>query len=80
MITLTPTGTMTINATGGAAGQTVALYITTSGTSGYVVTFGTNLKSTGQVNTGVTSGKVWVVNFVCKDGTEWCETNRTTSM
>lgn len=79
-ITLTPTGAMQMNATSGFVGARLTLYVTTSGTSSFVVTFGTNFKSTGTLTTGATSAKVFVLQFVCKDGTTWAEISRTVAM
>lgn len=78
--TLTPTGAITLNATGGVTGQTMVLYITTSGTSSFVVTFGTNFKTTGTLSTGTVDAKVFIVSFICKDGTTWAEMSRTVAM
>lgn len=80
VFTITPTGSCTFNASGGTPGQRVTFYITTSGTSSYTLTWGTNFKVTGTLATGTVSGKVFTVSFVCKDGTEWAEVSRTTAM
>lgn len=77
--TITPTGNCTFNASTGAAGQRCVFVVTTSGTSSYVLTFGTNFKTTGTLTTGTSSGKVFTVSFVW-DGTKWCETARTVAM
>jgi hypothetical protein len=80
VFTVTPTGACTFNASGGIAGQRVSIIITTSGTTAYTLTFGTNFKVAGTLSTGTASGKVFVVNFVCKDGTLWVESGRTAAM
>jgi len=80
VITITPTGACTFNASGGVAGQRQTFIVTTSGTVSYILTFGTNFKSAGTLTTGTTSGKVFCVDFVCKDGTTWTETGRTAAM
>ena len=77
--TVTPTGAITFNASGGVAGQEATLVVTTSGTTAYTITFGTNFKTTGTLNTGTVSGKVFTVRFVY-DGTNWNENGRTTAM
>jgi hypothetical protein len=78
--TITPTGACTFNASGGVAGQRCNFIVTTSGTSSFVLTFGTNFKTTGTLTTGTTTAKVFVLSFVCKDGTTWCEASRTVAM
>ncbi len=79
VFTLTPAQAETINATNISAGQRVNLVVTTSGTTSYTLTFGTNFKSTGTLATGTTTGKVFVVSFV-SDGTNLNEVSRTTAM
>ncbi len=80
VITCTPTGAMTLNFTGGVAGEVTTFIFTTSGVSSFVITFGTNAKSQGTLATGTTTGKVFSVSFRCKDGTTWVETGRTIAM
>lgn len=78
--TLTPTNACTLNASIGLyIGQSCVFVITTSGTSSYVITFGTNFKSTGTLTTGTVSAKKFTVSFIW-DGTNWCEDGRTTAM
>lgn len=77
--TITPTGNCTFNASGGAAGQRCTFIVTTSGTTSYTLTFGTNFKSPGTLATGASSGKVFTISFVY-NGTNWCEISRTTAM
>ncbi len=77
--TITPTGDCTFNASGGVAGQLCTFIITTSGTSSYVLTFGTNFKSQGTLATGTVTAKIFTVTFRY-DGTNWCEIARTTAM
>lgn len=69
-ITVTPTGNITFNATGGTAGQEVTFFITTSGTTPYTITWGTNMLSTGTLSTGSVSAKHFRVDFKY-DGTNW---------
>lgn len=72
--------TATLNfAAGTRAGQRCILKVTTSGTTSYTLTFGTNTKSTGTLATGTTDAKVFVVQFIW-DGTNWLEAGRTTAM
>jgi len=78
--TITPTGACTFNASGGHINQKVNLVITTSGTTAYVLTFGTNFKSVGTLSTGTVTAKVFQISFTCKDGTLWVEEGRTTAM
>lgn len=79
IFTLTPAHTATINAASVVAGREIALVITTSGTSSFTLTFGTNFKATGTLATGTANAKVFVIRFV-SDGTNWNETSRTTAM
>ena len=89
-ITLTPTSTVlshtptqseTINFVSPAnyIGAEIFLVVTTSGSSSYTLTFGTNAKSTGTLATGTSTGKVFVICFL-SDGTNWNEVSRTTAM
>jgi len=77
---VTPTGTITFNATGGTAGQRCSFTILTSGTTTYTITFGTNFKPNGTLATGTVSGKYFVVNFLCISPTLWIEVGRTTAL
>lgn len=79
LFTITPTGNVTINATGLTVGRRVVLIVLTSGTNSYTITFGTNFKSTGTLATGTTSGKYFIVEFI-SDGTNLYEIARTTAM
>lgn len=76
-ITITPTGATTLNASGGVAGQIATFSITTSGTSSFVITFGTNFRKTGTLATGTVSARFFTVTFRCLDGTIWTEMGRT---
>lgn len=78
--TITPTGACTFNATGGKGGARCTFIVTTSGTSSFTLTFGTNFKAAGTLATGTTTAKVFAVSFVNKDGTLWVETGRTAAM
>ncbi len=80
VITITPSGACTFNASGGVTGQRATFVITTSGVSSFVLTFNTNFKAAGTLSTGTTTAKVFAVSFVCKDGTTWVETSRTIAM
>jgi hypothetical protein len=75
--TITPTGACTFNASGGAVGRTCTFIITTSGTSSYTLTWGTNFRKTGTLATGTTSARFFAVSFVCVDGAIWQEIGRT---
>lgn len=77
VITCTPTGAMTLNASGGVAGQILTFSFTTSGTSSFVITFGTNFRKTATLATGTTSARFFTVTFRCLDGTTWTEISRT---
>ncbi len=77
IITITPTGACTFNASGGTAGQIVTFIITTSGASSFTLTWGTNFRKTGTLATGVTTARFFTVSFICVDGTIWQELSRT---
>jgi hypothetical protein len=77
--TLTPAQTETLNASGGITGGYYSIIITTSGTTSRTLTFGTNFKTTATLATGTTSGKVFVITFVCS-GTTFYEVSRTIAM
>lgn len=78
--TITPTGACTFNGSGGKAGARCTFVVTTSGTSSFTLTWGTNFKVVGTLATGTVTAKVFAVSFVCKDGTLWVETGRTVAM
>jgi hypothetical protein len=78
IITITPTGACTFNAAaGGTIGQIVTFSITTSGTTAYTLTWGTNYRKTGTLSTGTTSARFFAVTFRCINGTIWQEIART---
>lgn len=77
IITCTPTGNMTINAIGGRIGQIATFHFTTSGTTSYTITFGTNFRKTGTLATGTTDARYFSITFRCIDGTIWSEIART---
>ena len=77
--TLTPGQDETINMSNVTAGRLYSLAITTSGTTSWTLTFGTNFVSTGTLATGVTSGKRFTVLFVGVGSALW-EVARTTAM
>lgn len=76
VFTITPTGDCTFNLSGTEyTGQRTTYVITTSGTTSYKMTFGTNYKANGVLSTGTTSGAVITVEFVY-DGTNMNEISR----
>lgn len=79
LFTLTPTASETITASSAPIGARVSIVVTTSGSSSFTVTFGTNFKTTGTLATGTVTGKVFTVTFV-GDGTNMNEVSRTTAM
>lgn len=81
VLRLTPGESETINCTttGMTAGHRFTLVVTTSGTSSYTLTFGTNFKTTGTLATGTVSAKTFAISFAY-DGTNAVETGRTTAM
>lgn len=76
-ITVTPTGAMQFNASGGVAGQIAVFSITTAGAASFVLTWGTNFRKTGTLATGVTAARFFTVVFYCLDGSTWTEISRT---
>lgn len=76
-ITITPTGAATFNASGGVAGQIATFLITTSGTSSFTLTWGTNFRKVGTLATGTVSARFFSVTFLCVNGTIWQEIART---
>lgn len=80
VLKITPTDNCTFNASSGTPGQLVTIYITTSGTSSYTMTFGTNFISTGTLATGTVDAKKFAVTFRCVAGGTWAEISRTTAM
>ena len=73
--TVNATGSVTFNASGaGTAGQHMEIIIINDATSGKVITFGSNFRSSGTL-TGVPS-KASTIKFV-SDGTSWFEVART---
>lgn len=80
VITITPTGACTFNASGGAQGARCTFLVTTSGTSSFTLTFSSNFHTTATLATGTTTAKIFAVSFVCRDGTVWVETGRTAAM
>lgn len=78
IITITPTGACTFNAAnGGNIGQIVTFVITTSGTSSFTLTFGTNFRKTGTLATGTTSARFFAVTFRYVATNTWMEIART---
>lgn len=77
VLTITPTGACTFNASGGTAGNEVTFAFTTNGTSSFVMTFGTNFRKVGTLATGTVSARFFSVSFVCVNGTIWQEMART---
>lgn len=75
--TITPTGACTFNASGGVIGQRCTFLITTSGTTSFTLTWGTNVRKTGTLATGTASARFFAVTFFCIDGTIWEEIGRT---
>lgn len=75
----TPTQDSTLNIATVPSSQEFALIITTAGASSFTITFGTNFKTTGTLATGVTSGKVFVLKFIC-NGVVCAEQSRTSGM
>jgi len=80
--TLTPAQTETINMgtiPSGCVGSYITLVITTSGTTAYTLTFGTNIKSQSTLSTGTTTAKTFVINYLIYSTTGVYEMSRTTA-
>lgn len=77
MVTITPSGNCTFNASGGTLGERCSFLITSSGTTARTLTWGTNFRKAGTLSTGTTSGRFFTVTFLCIDGTIWQEEGRT---
>lgn len=81
--TITPASAETINMgtiPSSMVGATVVLRITTSGTSSYAITFGTNIKSQGVLNTGSVTAMTFHVTFKIVSTTSVIEMCRTIAM
>jgi hypothetical protein len=76
---ITVTAARTLTTTVPAAGIRCSVMVLTSGTSSYVITFGTGFKPVGTLSTGTVSGRVFLVNFI-SNGTYLYETGRTVAM
>lgn len=77
IITITPTGACTFNGSSGVAGQLCTFYVTTSGVSSFVLTWGTNFHTTATLATGTTTAKIFTITFICLNSTTWTEISRT---
>lgn len=77
MFLLTPTQSCTINAASVPTNhRRIVIHVTTSGTSSYTVTFGSNFRSTGTLATGTVSGVTYTIGFE-SNGVSFFETGRT---
>lgn len=79
--TLTPGEDETITATNLAAGQMIHLQILTSGASSRTLTFSTGFKPSATLATGTSSGKYFLLVFLCDStGTYLLEQSRTAAL
>jgi hypothetical protein len=81
--TITPAQAETINMgtiPAACVGSDIDLIITTSGTSAFVITFGTNTKSQATLSTGTVTGKIFIIRFKIFSTTAVYEVSRTTTM
>ena len=76
---LTPTGAITMTANTVAPAKEAVIFITTAGTTAYVITFGTGFKSQGTLSTGTTNGATFAIYFK-SNGTNLVEVSRTVAM
>lgn len=67
--------TFTAYGSGVAVGATCKLIITTASTTSYALTFSTGFNTKGTLQTGTTSGQIWVIDFAY-DGTTFQELGR----
>jgi hypothetical protein len=80
VFTLTPAQTTTLNGGTMIAGQRFSVVVTTSGTTSYTITFGTNFKTTATLATGTVTAKIFVIDFICTSTTQAVETGRTAAI
>jgi hypothetical protein len=78
-VRVTPNANATFTTTVPSAGLRCQLYILTSGTSSYTITFGTGFRTTGTLATGTTTARYFMLSFI-SDGTVLVETSRTAAM
>jgi len=76
---LTVTAARTLTTTVPAAGTQCSVTIVTSGTTSFVVTFGTGFKPVGTLATGTVTARAFVINFI-SNGTILREAGRTAAM
>jgi hypothetical protein len=76
---ITVTAARTLTTTVPAAGTRCAIKVLTSGTSSFVITFGSGFKPTGTLATGTTTARVFIINWI-SDGTNLYEAGRTAAM
>lgn len=76
---LTVTAARTLTTTVPPAGSEAMTIILTSGTSSFVITFGTGFKPVSTLATGTVSGRVFVIHWI-SDGTNLYEAGRTAAM
>ena len=78
-VKVTPDADATYTTTVPPAGATRTLIFLTNGTTSRTITFGAGFKSTGTLATGITSARVFVVQWI-SDGTNLYEAGRTAAM
>ncbi len=76
---ITVTAARTLTTTVPAAGTRCSVIVLTSGTTSFVITFGTGFKPVGTLATGTATGRVFVVNWI-SNGTVLYEAGRTAAM
>lgn len=76
---LTPNSSRTLTSAVPRPGERRTLIILTSGTTSYTLTFGTGFKTTGTLQTGATSARRFIIEFI-SDGTYLIESSRTTAI
>lgn len=75
----TPNATTTYTCDVPPAGEQRTMILLTSGTTPYTITFGSGFKTTGTLNSGSTSARRFIIEFI-SDGTYLIESSRTTAI
>lgn len=79
IVQLTVTAARTLTTTIAPTGTICHMIVLTSGTSSFVITFGTGFKTTGTLTTGTANAKKFNITFV-STGAEMVEVCRTAAM
>lgn len=77
--TITVTAARTLTSAVPPAGVTRVTKVLTSGTSSFVITFGSGFKPNGTLSTGTVTGKIFIIEWF-SDGTQLVEMSRTAAL